>query len=106
MKGIIEQAQKPASGICASLIGVITLLFGASGVFGELRAALKIRCGTLNPEARAELLEHPERGMIALRTSQLFHFPNSFAVHFAPTFCHADCDCRLRSRLLERLGLC
>jgi membrane protein len=40
VKGMIEQAQKPASGAFASLIGVITLLFGASGVFGELRSAL------------------------------------------------------------------
>ena len=40
VKGMIEQAQKPASGTFASLIGVITLLFGASGVFGELRSAL------------------------------------------------------------------
>jgi membrane protein len=40
VKGMIEQAQKPASGTVASIIGVITLLFGASGVFGELRSAL------------------------------------------------------------------
>jgi membrane protein len=40
VKGMIEQAQKPASGALASLIGGITLLFGASGVFGELRWAL------------------------------------------------------------------
>ncbi|MDP9170708.1 MAG: YihY/virulence factor BrkB family protein [Acidobacteriota bacterium] len=37
---MIEHAQKPATGVVASLVGVITLLFGASGVFGELRAAL------------------------------------------------------------------
>jgi membrane protein len=40
VKGMIEHAQKPASGTFASIIGVITLLFGASGVFGELRSAL------------------------------------------------------------------
>jgi membrane protein len=40
VKGMIEHAQKPASGIVASIIGVITLLFGASGVFNELRSAL------------------------------------------------------------------
>jgi membrane protein len=40
VKGIIEHAQTPAPGTFASIIGVITLLFGASGVFGELRSAL------------------------------------------------------------------
>jgi membrane protein len=39
VKGMIEHAQKPAPGIAASIIGVI-LLFGASGVFSELRSAL------------------------------------------------------------------
>ena len=40
VKGMIEHAQEPASGAFASIIGVITLLFGASGVFGELQDAL------------------------------------------------------------------
>jgi len=36
--GIIEHAQNPAKGAFASAIGVLTLLFGASGVFGEIRS--------------------------------------------------------------------
>jgi membrane protein len=40
VKGMIQHAQEPASGTIASIIGVVTLLFGASGVFGELRSAL------------------------------------------------------------------
>ncbi len=40
VKAMIEHAQKPASGAFASVIAVITLLFGASGVFGQLRSAL------------------------------------------------------------------
>ena len=35
---VLNSAQKPASGVLASLIGIVTLLFGASGVFVELRA--------------------------------------------------------------------
>src|SRR6202171_5275692 len=38
VKEMIEHAQRPASGAFASIIGVITLLLGASGVFGELRS--------------------------------------------------------------------
>ena len=40
VKGVIEHTQQPVSGTFASIIGVVTLLFGASGVFGELRTAL------------------------------------------------------------------
>jgi membrane protein len=37
---VLNSAQKPTSGIVASAFGLITLLFGASGVFIELRATL------------------------------------------------------------------
>lgn len=40
VRGMIEHAQQPASSTFASIVGVITVLFGASGVFGELRASL------------------------------------------------------------------
>jgi membrane protein len=40
VKAVLQHAQKPASGIVASVIGAITLLFGASGVAGELQSAL------------------------------------------------------------------
>ncbi len=40
VKIMIENAEKPASGVFASVLGILTLLFGASGVFGELRSAL------------------------------------------------------------------
>lgn len=40
VKGLIEHTQKPASSLMAAFAGVVALLFGASGVFGELRAAL------------------------------------------------------------------
>uniref|UniRef100_Q01ZF1 Putative ribonuclease BN n=1 Tax=Solibacter usitatus (strain Ellin6076) TaxID=234267 RepID=Q01ZF1_SOLUE len=40
IRTVLTSAQKPATGVLASLFGLITLLLGASGVFIELRAAL------------------------------------------------------------------
>ncbi|HVT39297.1 MAG TPA: YihY/virulence factor BrkB family protein [Gemmatimonadaceae bacterium] len=40
VKALIEHAQEPASGALASVLGILTLLLGASAVFGELRSAL------------------------------------------------------------------
>jgi len=42
VRDMIAHAQKPATGTLASVFGVITLLFGASGVFAELRSALNM----------------------------------------------------------------
>lgn len=42
VKAMIVHGGKPASGAIATILGLITLLFGASGVFGELREALNI----------------------------------------------------------------
>ena len=50
VKAMIEHAQKPSSGVLASAIGAITLLFGASGVAGELQAALNRMWGA-QPES-------------------------------------------------------
>jgi membrane protein len=38
VKVMMENPQKPSTGIFASVMGVLTLLFGASGVFGELES--------------------------------------------------------------------
>lgn len=40
IQSIIVNASKPKTGIVATLLGVATLLFGASGVFGELKDGL------------------------------------------------------------------
>jgi membrane protein len=40
VQALLKSAQKPSSGIVASVIAFLTLLFGASGVFSELRDAL------------------------------------------------------------------
>lgn len=39
-KTAIQRADKPNAGIIATVIGVVTLLFGASGVFNELQSSL------------------------------------------------------------------
>jgi membrane protein len=40
VQGMIESASKPSTGIAATIIGVVTLFFGALGVFGELQNSL------------------------------------------------------------------
>jgi membrane protein len=40
VQSILQSAYKPASGIAAAVVGFLMLLFGASGVFGELRDSL------------------------------------------------------------------
>jgi len=40
VQGMIQSASRPATGLAATLIGVVTLLFGALGVFGELQNSL------------------------------------------------------------------
>ena len=39
-KTTVEHANRPKTGVLASIIGIGTLLFGASGVFGELQGAM------------------------------------------------------------------
>ena len=40
LQGVIENAGRKSSGILATIIGVVTLLAAASGVFGEMQSAL------------------------------------------------------------------
>ncbi len=40
IQSMIQNSRKPSTNILVTLIGIITLLFGASGVFGELQTAL------------------------------------------------------------------
>jgi membrane protein len=37
---MVKGAAKPKTGVIATILGVLTLLFGASGVFGQLKAAM------------------------------------------------------------------
>lgn len=40
IEGMVQSASKPSSSVIAGIMGVITLLVGASGVFGQLKDAL------------------------------------------------------------------
>jgi membrane protein len=40
IEAIVASAQSPAAGVLSTLVGVVTLFIGASGVFGELQASL------------------------------------------------------------------
>lgn len=40
LQSLIAASSKPSSGIIATIIGIVTLLLGASGVFGQLQDAL------------------------------------------------------------------
>ena len=40
VQGMIESASRPATGLLATFLGAVTLLFGALGVFGELQNSL------------------------------------------------------------------
>src|SRR5512138_851716 len=40
VQGMIESASKPTTGVTATILGAVTLLFGALGVFGELQNSL------------------------------------------------------------------
>jgi membrane protein len=42
IRTMIQSAHKPAHGLIASVVGVVVLLFGASGVFGEIQDALNV----------------------------------------------------------------
>jgi membrane protein len=52
---MLQSGRKPSSGVLSTAIGVITLAFGATGVFGELRSALN-QIWDANPKNSSGLL--------------------------------------------------
>jgi len=73
LKTTVEHAKRPGEGIVASVIGVATLLFGASGVFGELQGAMNI-VWNVKPK--------PGRGIIAKIRDRFASFGMVLAVGF------------------------
>ena len=62
---MIQGASHPASGILATIIGLVTLLLGASGVFGELQDALNTIW---------EVTEKPGQGIVHMIRERFFSF--------------------------------
>ena len=73
LKTVIESAHQSDSGVISSIIGVVVLLLGASGVFGELQYALDTIWG-VKPK--------PKRGIAGVIRDRLFSFSMVVAVAF------------------------
>lgn len=73
VKNTIEHAREPASGFFATAVGVVTLFFGASGVFIELRSALNTIWEVKMPD---------EGGVLGLIKQRFFSFGMVLAIGF------------------------
>ena len=70
---MLVSGQKASSGIVATLIGLATLIFGASGVFGELRSALNTIW---------EVKPKPGSGLLLMLKERIFSFGMVISVGF------------------------
>jgi membrane protein len=73
LDAVVESASKSQSGTLSTIIGLIVLLVGASGVFGELQYALDTIWG-VKPK--------PQRGVMGIIKDRLFSFSLVIGVAF------------------------
>jgi membrane protein len=74
MQDMVQNANtKPATGVMAALIGAVTLLFGASGVFGQLQTSLNSIWG-VQPK--------PGRGVLGIIQDRILSFGFILVVGF------------------------
>jgi membrane protein len=73
VESMLANAHKPAAGIVGSIVGLLSLLFGASGVFTELRSALNLIWG-VKPEQTS--------GVMALLRERFFSFGMVLSIGF------------------------
>ena len=73
IEGIISNAEAPAAGIASTVIGLVVLLLGASGVFSELASALN---------AIFDVTPKPGQGALGFLRHRLFAFAMVLAVAF------------------------
>ena len=62
IKSILERSSDPASGTIATILGVVTVLITASGVFGEMHTAL-------NATFKAKPLDEPISALLRTRAA-------------------------------------
>jgi membrane protein len=73
VRAIVENAQAPSTGILSTVAGLVVLLFGASGVFGELQSAL---------DTIWDVQPKPGRGIVGTIRDRLFSFAMVMGVAF------------------------
>jgi membrane protein len=73
IEAMLANAQKPATGIVGSVLGILSLLFGASGVFTELRSALNLIWGVEQEQTS---------GIVALLRERFFSFGMVLSIGF------------------------
>jgi membrane protein len=74
MQDMVQNASaKPATGVVATIIGVVTLLFGASGVFGQLQTSLN---------AIWDVQPKPGRGVLGLIQDRILSFGFMLVIGF------------------------
>jgi membrane protein len=73
VESMLVNAQKPAAGILGTIVGLLSLFFGASGVFTELRSALNL-IWEVKPEQTS--------GIVALLRERFFSFGMVLSIGF------------------------
>jgi membrane protein len=73
VRSLLANAQKPSTGLLSGVVAFVTLLFGASGVFTELRDALNI---IWDAERKGE------SGLLGMAKQRLFSFGMVLSVGF------------------------
>jgi len=73
IQSLVKSASSKTSGIWATIIGLVVLLFGASSVFGELKSALNIVWG---------VVAKPGRPILNLLLGRLFSFSMVLVIGF------------------------
>jgi membrane protein len=73
VESMLANSQKPAAGILGTIVGLLSLLFGASGVFAELRSALNL-IWEVKPEETS--------GIVGLLRERFFSFGMVLSIGF------------------------